>query len=192
MTEPLRLEWRTPAELAENPRNWRSHPAGQVAALDGLLDDVGWAGALLYNERTGRLIDGHLRRERALARGDGKVPVLVGSWDEEQEKKILATLDPIGSMASADADALPDGVLIDVSPVAREAGIRHPVALTGPPGRSASASRPASPARTRRGDSGMSSACSGGLSGGATAGRRCDSRSTAATTTASGHPRWYG
>jgi hypothetical protein len=57
MAEPLRLEWRTPAELAENPRNWRSHPQGQAAALDGLLDEVGWAGALLYNERTGRLID---------------------------------------------------------------------------------------------------------------------------------------
>jgi hypothetical protein len=28
------------------------------------------------------------------------------------------------------ADALRDGVLIDVSPVAREAGIRYPVALT--------------------------------------------------------------
>jgi hypothetical protein len=28
------------------------------------------------------------------------------------------------------ADALREGVLIDVSPVAREAGIRHPVALT--------------------------------------------------------------
>jgi hypothetical protein len=23
---PLRLEWRSPAELAENPANWRRHP----------------------------------------------------------------------------------------------------------------------------------------------------------------------
>jgi hypothetical protein len=36
--------------------------------------------------------------------------------------------DPIHSYTRA--DALRDGVLIDVSPAAREAGIRYPVALT--------------------------------------------------------------
>lgn len=25
---PLRLEWRSPAELTENPANWRRHPGG--------------------------------------------------------------------------------------------------------------------------------------------------------------------
>jgi hypothetical protein len=36
-----------------------------------------------------------------LAQGATKIPVLVGSWTEE-EKKILATLDPIAAMAEAD------------------------------------------------------------------------------------------
>ena len=62
---PLRLEYRTPGELAENPRNWRTHPAAQSTALADVMAEVGWAGACLLNERTGRLIDGHLRREIA-------------------------------------------------------------------------------------------------------------------------------
>lgn len=98
----LRLEWRDAAELGDNPRNWRRHPVSQKAALKDLLKEVGWAGALLYNERTGRLIDGHLRKEVAR----GKVPVLVGSWDEADERKILATLDPVGAMAQPDGDIL--------------------------------------------------------------------------------------
>jgi DNA modification methylase len=104
--QPLRLEWRSPAELAENPRNWRRHPESQQAALAGALSEVGWAGACLYNERTGRLIDGHLRRKVALDQGAASVPVLVGSWDEASEAKILETLDPLAGMAVPDAAAL--------------------------------------------------------------------------------------
>lgn len=103
---PLRLEWRSPAELAENPANWRRHPESQMAALTGVLAEVGWAGACLYNERTGRLIDGHARRKVALEQGATRVPVLVGDWPEEQERKILATLDPLAAMADADGAAL--------------------------------------------------------------------------------------
>src|SRR4051794_23230836 len=93
----LRLEWVDPAELKANDFNWRRHPPGQVAALSAVIEEVGWAGALLYNERTGRLIDGHARKE--LFEGKGKVPVLIGSWDEVAERKILATLDPLGALA---------------------------------------------------------------------------------------------
>lgn len=99
---PLRLEWRSPDELAENPRNWRNHPEAQEAALSGTLSEVGWAGACLYNEATGRLIDGHLRRKVAQAKGRDKVPVLVGSWTEAQEAKILASLDPLAGLAEPD------------------------------------------------------------------------------------------
>lgn len=106
VNQSLRLEWRSPAELAENPHNWRTHPPAQVAALTDVIAEVGWAGACLYNERTGRLIDGHARRKVALEQGSELVPVLVGDWSEEQEKKILATLDPLAAMAEANRDAL--------------------------------------------------------------------------------------
>lgn len=112
-TPALRLEWRDPAELAENPRNWRTHPESQLAALTDVISEVGWAGAALYNEATGRLIDGHARQKIGLAQGTKKIPVLVGSWTEAQEAMILATLDPIAGMAGADAEKL-DELLRDV------------------------------------------------------------------------------
>jgi hypothetical protein len=103
----LRLEYRSPAELAENPRNWRTHPERQTAALAELVGEVGWAGACLFNERTGRLIDGHARRNLpAHLTDDGLIPVLIGSWSEAEEAKILATFDPVGGLAGTDPQAL--------------------------------------------------------------------------------------
>jgi hypothetical protein len=128
---PLRLEWRSPSELAENPANWRRHPAAQVQALTDILAEVGWAGACLFNERTGRLIDGHARRKVALEQGAPAVPVLVGSWDEAAERKILATLDPIAVMAESDKAAL-DALLRDMHTGSETvAGVRRAGALTG-------------------------------------------------------------
>jgi hypothetical protein len=43
---------------------------------------------------------------RRVAKKREKIPVLVGSWSEEEEAKILATLDPIGMMAQVDKSAL--------------------------------------------------------------------------------------
>jgi DNA modification methylase len=99
---PLRLEYRDAEELKDNPSNWRKHPAKQLTALRDVIAEVGWAGAVLYNERTKRLIDGHARKEVSA----GKIPVLVGNWSEEQEKKILATLDPLGALAEVEYEKL--------------------------------------------------------------------------------------
>ncbi len=128
---PLRLEYRRPSELAANPANWRRHPAAQLTALADVIAEVGWAGVLLYNERTERLIDGHARKEIA-ARTDESVPVVIGSWTETQERTILATLDPLAAMAEADSaalDALLKGVTTDSAAIqamldglARDAG----------------------------------------------------------------------
>jgi hypothetical protein len=106
MSRPkLRLEWIEAGSLTENPLNWRRHSPEQLQSIRDLLSDpdVGWAGACLYNERTKRLIDGHARK--TVADPKTPVPVLVGDWSEEAEKKILATLDPVASMAQGDADA---------------------------------------------------------------------------------------
>jgi hypothetical protein len=62
-----------------------------------------WPGACLFNERTGRLIDGHGRKQ--VVDPKTPVPVLVGNWSEEAEAKILATLDPVAAMANGDAAA---------------------------------------------------------------------------------------
>jgi hypothetical protein len=101
----LRLEWIEAGSLAENPANWRRHSPEQLQSIRDLLADpeVGWAGACLYNERTKRLIDGHARK--SVTDPTTPVPVLVGDWSEEAERKILATLDPVGAMAQGDAEA---------------------------------------------------------------------------------------
>jgi len=98
----LRLEYVEAGTLDPNPNNWRKHSKGQLDSLKELIEDpeIGWAGVLLYNERTKRLIDGHARKQVA----DPKtlVPVLIGDWSEEAEAKLLATFDPIASMAEGD------------------------------------------------------------------------------------------
>jgi hypothetical protein len=102
---PLRLEWIEAGSLTENPLNWRRHSQEQLQSIRELLDDpeVGWAGACLYNERTGQLIDGHARK--TIVDPKTPVPVLVGDWSPQAEAKILATLDPVGALAQGDADA---------------------------------------------------------------------------------------
>ncbi|GBD35254.1 hypothetical protein HRbin36_00362 [bacterium HR36] len=99
--QTLRLEWWEADQLEPHPQNWRRHPVRQKEAFVQLFREVGWAGALLYNERTGHLLDGHLRKE--LCRGQ-RVPVLVGNWSADQERKILALLDPLAALAEPDPD----------------------------------------------------------------------------------------
>ena len=103
----LRLEWRSPEELSDHPENWKFHPETQVEGLEAVIAEVGWAGALLWNERTGRLLDGHARKKLDPDLFvDGQVPVLVGSWSEAEERLILATLDPLASLAEQNETAL--------------------------------------------------------------------------------------
>ena len=102
---PLRLEWIEAGSLADNVFNWRRHPQEQLQSIRELLQDpeIGWAGVCLFNERTGRLIDGHARK--SVVDPKTPIPVLVGNWSEEAERKILATFDPVSAMAQGDAAA---------------------------------------------------------------------------------------
>lgn len=96
------------SELIPNPRNWRTHPKQQMDALRGILAEVGFAGAELARELSDgslQLIDGHARAEIA---GDAKIPVLILDVTESEANKILATFDPLGAMAEADASKLDD------------------------------------------------------------------------------------
>lgn len=103
---PLRLEYRDPKTLKANEKNWRTHPKRQRQAYQALKAKVGWAGAALYNETTKRLIDGHMRVDEAIKNGESVVPVLIGAWSEAQENLLLAQLDPIGTLATVNRDAL--------------------------------------------------------------------------------------
>jgi hypothetical protein len=99
---------RVPAsELRANPKNWREHPAAQREVMEGVLRDVGFAGALpVYETEEGlTIIDGHLRADIA---NDQDVPVLVLDVTEAEANLLLATLDPVGEMAKGNQATLDD------------------------------------------------------------------------------------
>lgn len=92
------------ADLQPHPYNWRTHPAGQQAALQALLDEIGYAGALLVRELPDgglQLIDGHLRAETT---PEQLVPVLVLDVNEAEANKLLAFYDPLSALAGRDAE----------------------------------------------------------------------------------------
>jgi hypothetical protein len=93
------------SELLANPKNWRIHPKSQVNVLQGILADIGYADALIaYETDDGlMLIDGHLRAETT---PDMEVPVLVTDLNEEEADKLLMTLDPLATMATANEEQL--------------------------------------------------------------------------------------
>ena len=105
---------RVPANtLRPNPKNWRTHPIQQINAIKGVLAEVGFAGAELARELPDgslMLIDGHARAE---IMGTETVPVLVLDVNESEADKLLATFDPLGAMAEADAVKL-DAILREV------------------------------------------------------------------------------
>jgi DNA modification methylase len=93
-------------DLIPNPKNWRRHPRQQRSALRGLLDEIGYADALLARELPdGRLmmVDGHLRAEIT---PDIEVPVLVLDVTEEEADKLLLSLDPLAAMAESDSERI--------------------------------------------------------------------------------------
>jgi DNA modification methylase len=128
-----------PEQLLANPLNWRTHPKAQRAALVGSLDSVGWVQHVVKNQRTGHVVDGHARIEEAISRGAATVPVLYVDLDPEEEALVLATLDPIGAMATRDDAKLAEllagisidneglaALLGDLLPRAPKAGLTNP------------------------------------------------------------------
>lgn len=110
------------AELKQkyNGLNWRKHPKAQRQALHDLIDKVGVVQAVIYNERTGRLVDGHLRVALAADEGQAEIPVTIVDLTEDEERLVLATFDPVAAMAQVDeallrelasSQALPEGSL---------------------------------------------------------------------------------
>lgn len=126
---------RVPASaLAANPKNWRRHPDDQKKAMRAVLEEIGYAGALLAREDTdGKLIliDGHLRADTTPTE---IVPVLVLDVTEAESDKILATFDPLAAMAEPDLTAwgsLLDGVTWDVPEFGELLQEWHPEVQTG-------------------------------------------------------------
>lgn len=95
-----------PGDLVPNPQNWRLHPKFQSEVMAELLGEVGWVQDIIVNQRSGHLVDGHLRLDLALRRGEPAVPVKYVDLDEDEERRILLTLDPVAALAVADRGVL--------------------------------------------------------------------------------------
>ena len=80
----------------------------------GVLDQVGWVAQVLVNQRTGHVVDGHLRVALAISRGEPSVPVLYVDLSEDEERLVLASLDPLAAMATTDEAKLRE-LLAEVS-----------------------------------------------------------------------------
>lgn len=94
------------SELKPHPKRWRTHTTEQRSALRGLLEEIGFADAVIVRELRGgtlQIINGHLVTEEA---GDAKVPALVLDVTAAEAEKLLASLDPLAAMAGVDRDAL--------------------------------------------------------------------------------------
>ena len=100
-------------DVEPNPRNWRLHPSTQRDAMERVIGEVGVADALLaYEPEPGRLvlIDGHLRRDMM---PEEEVPVLILDLDENEANIVLASLDPMASLAMR-SDELMQSLVADL------------------------------------------------------------------------------
>ena len=82
------------------------HPKTQAAGIAGVLQEVGWVQRVIVSQRTGCILDGHLRVALAQERGEPTIPVVYVDVAPDEERVILATLDPLSAMAEADGEKL--------------------------------------------------------------------------------------
>lgn len=95
-----------PSALAANPKNWRVHPTYQKDALTGLLSTIGWIQDVIVNQRTGFVLDGHLRVALAIQHHQPIVPVKYVDLTDAEEDAALLTFDLVGALAEVNADQL--------------------------------------------------------------------------------------
>ena len=96
-----------------NPKNWRGHPKYQQNVLEGILSEVGIVQNVIINRTTGNLIDGHLRVSLAIRNKEQSLPVTYVELSESEEAIILATIDPVSTLAETNPEQL-DLLLHDV------------------------------------------------------------------------------
>lgn len=100
------LEFVRAGDLRPNPKNWRRHSTDQADAMRGVLESIGYAGAVIArrcDDGALELIDGHLRAELD---ADETLPVLVLDVTAAEADLLLATYDPLSAMADTDEGLL--------------------------------------------------------------------------------------
>jgi hypothetical protein len=94
-------------DIADNPRNPKTHPKRQGEAIRGVVSEIGWAGVPLiyFSERMGKwaYVDGHLRKQEF-----PELTANVAKTDltDQEADYLLLTFDPIASLAVQDKEKL--------------------------------------------------------------------------------------
>jgi len=100
-----------PSDVMPNSKNWRVHPQAQRDALRGVLSQIGIAAPVIaYETPHGyKLIDGHERMTVGVP-----FPAVILDVSDDEADVLLATFDPITSLAETDAKML-DSLLNEIS-----------------------------------------------------------------------------
>lgn len=98
----------SPDQLLAHYANPRTHDGKQRDTMRASLDELGIIAPCTVNDRTGNMIDGHMRTEEYLTAGVKEVPVIHLDLSEEDELKAIAYFDAVGTLAGYNADKLED------------------------------------------------------------------------------------
>ena len=103
----IRSEMVDADQLMAHPENAKIHPQAQQRSMNSVISRIGLIGKVIVNERTGRIIDGHMRVSMAIAAGQ-QVNVDYVNLTDEEERFALATYDPVGTQSIIDDDMFAD------------------------------------------------------------------------------------
>lgn len=94
---------RAASSFTAHELNPRVHGEKQLNIIQDSLNELGWVMPVLENIRTGKLLDGHARLDKALAKNPAvQVPVIQVDVSESEEALILQTLDQSAALATPD------------------------------------------------------------------------------------------
>lgn len=100
-------------QFTAHPKNARIHPQFQRDVMKAALETVGFVAPVLESLHSGYVLDGHERIWAGLQKDNADVPYVVVDVTEDEEAYVLATFDPITSLASYEQQKL-DDLLRDV------------------------------------------------------------------------------
>lgn len=104
----LRVEYDVdPATLNPNPYNYKLHQKPQIETMEEVFGELGVIDAVMASEKTRNVIDGHMRTEMFLEKGQ-LIPLVI--WldleNEEEERRAIILFNEVGKLARIDRGAL--------------------------------------------------------------------------------------
>lgn len=95
-----------PRKLKDHPLNWRLHPETQQRVMRDAIESVGVIADIIVNKTTGHILDGHARKQLAIANEEETVGVLYVELTEDEERLALAMYNPLAELAATDPEKL--------------------------------------------------------------------------------------